>query len=198
MQAEAGARRVGGLGLGLAIVKDLVALHGGTIAASSEGVGRGATFTVLFPIRAAVRPETPLPLAPRALAGVRLVVVDDEEEARKIVTTILVQAGAEVFTAASADEALAAVIRERPAAIVSDIGMPNKDGMDFLHDVRSLPEEQGGRTPAVALTALVRAQDRVRILAAGFNAHASKPVEPSELVFVVAGLLGLKVAEAEG
>ena len=195
VQAEAGARRVGGLGLGLAIVKDLVELHGGTIAAASEGEGLGATFTVRLPIRAAVRPDTPLPLAPRALAGVRLVVVDDEEEAREIVTTILAQAGAVVFVAGSADEALAAVIREHPAAIVSDIGMPIKDGMDFLRDVRSLPESQGGRTPAIALTALVRAQDRVRILAAGFNAHVSKPVEPTELVFVVAGLLGLTVSE---
>jgi CheY-like chemotaxis protein/anti-sigma regulatory factor (Ser/Thr protein kinase) len=188
-QVDGGRRRAEGLGLGLAITKDLVELHGGTITVSSEGEGRGATFTVTLPIRAAVPPAAPLPLAPRALEGVRLVVVDDEEEAREIVSTILSQAGARLTTAASADEAIAAVLRERPDALVSDIGMPGKTGIDLVRELRGLSADQGGKTPALALTALVREHERQRILRAGFDAHAAKPIEPSYLVSIVAGLL---------
>ena len=191
-QAEAGARRTGGLGLGLAIVRHLVELHGGTIRAESEGEGRGASFTVELPIRAAVRsPDaSPPPETPRALAGIRILVVDDEEDAREVVKLILENAGAEVTLASSADEALAALARELPRVIVSDIGMPGTDGKAFLRAVRALPEARGGRIPAIALTALVRGKDRVEILSAGFNAHVAKPVEPEELVLVVAGVFG--------
>ena len=190
-QLEGGGRRVEGLGLGLAITKDLVELHGGTISVASEGEGRGATFKVTLPIRAAApSPATQArSVAPRKLEGLRLVVVDDEEEAREIVTTILAEAGARTITTASVDEAIAAVLRERPDAVVSDIGMPGKSGLDLVRELRSLPASLGGKTPALALTALVREHERQRILRAGFDAHAAKPIEPSALVSVVAGLV---------
>lgn len=189
-QLEGGGRRVEGLGLGLAITKDLVELHGGTITVASEGEGRGATFKVTLPIRAAVPATEPLAIAPRTLEGVRLVIVDDEEEAREIVTTILAEAGARTITTASVDEAIAAVLRERPDALVSDVGMPGKTGLDLVRELRTLPASEGGKTPALALTALVREHERQRILRAGFDAHAAKPIEPNALVSVVAGLLG--------
>lgn len=198
-QAERGAGRSSGLGLGLAIVRRLVELHGGTIRAESAGENRGSCFTVELPIRAAAPSlRAPPTTNPRALSGVRVLIVDDEEEAREVVKVILEQAGASVTTAASSDEALEVLLQGAPHIVVSDVGMPGKDGKAFVREVRSLPEERGGRVPAVALTALVRTKDRVEILAAGFNAHVAKPVEPAELVFVVIGLLGRQLPENSG
>ena len=199
-QAEAGARRTGGLGLGLAIVRHLVELHGGSVRAESEGEGKGSRFTVELPIRAAVHSLEVASTsdAPLALDGARILVVDDEEDAREVVKAILERAGAIVIVAGSADEAIASVLRAPPELIVSDIGMPAKDGKAFVREVRSLEETKGGRIPAVALTALARVRDRVEILAAGFSAHVAKPVEPAELVLVAAGLLGRPLPEVVG
>jgi signal transduction histidine kinase len=193
-QSEAGAQRAGGLGLGLAIVRHLVELHGGSVQVESDGPGTGARFTVELPIRAAVRPSDPIAVT-RLLEGARVLVVDDEEDAREVVMAILKNAGASVTPAASADEALASVLRAVPHVMVSDIGMPTKDGKSLMRDVRDLPDTQGGLLPAIALTALVRAKDRVEILSAGFNAHVAKPIEPTELVLMIAGLLGRRLPE---
>jgi PAS domain S-box-containing protein len=187
-------RRHGGLGLGLAIVKHLVELHGGTVAASSEGVGRGASFSVSFPVRATSGAAAVADLAPSAsdvsLAGVRVVVVDDEADARELVARVLEEAGARVGTAGSAEEALGMVQRERPDVVVSDIGMPGEDGYQLVQRIRMLKKEEGGLTPAVALTAFARVEDRRRALLSGFQMHMAKPVEPAELVAVVASVTG--------
>ena len=194
-------RRHGGLGLGLAIVKQLVELHGGTVRASSPGPGQGATFIVSLPV-AAAHPE-PLPgetagldraeaaeplCAYGKLTGLKVLVVDDEPDARRLVKRILTDCEAEVVVASSVAEALAAVESFRPEVIVSDIGMPGRDGYDFIRRVRA---KTGARDmPAAALTAFARAEDRKRALLAGFQTHLAKPVDPSELVAVVASLAG--------
>ena len=203
-QADASTtRRHGGLGLGLAIVKRLVSAHGGVVRAESEGEGKGATFTVHLPARAAVpaisraAPATAslhafrdgMGEAPR-LDGLRLLVVDDEEDALTLVREALSEQGAEVHVAASAREALEKVVRLRPDVIVSDIGMPEADGFFLIRKVRALPIDQGGRTPAVALTAYARTDDAQRAFAAGYQMHVAKPVEPTHLATVVANLGG--------
>ncbi len=194
-QREQGAQRSGGLGLGLAIVKHIVELHGGAIFVDSEGEGKGARFTVLFPIRATMRSSTVPNLAgpsPTALANAKILVVDDEDEAREVLSAILKQAGASVVPANSADRALELLREVRPAAMVSDIGMPGKSGYELIRLVRANDDEELRRIPAVALTALARAADRIQALGSGFSAHVAKPVEPAELVLVVAGALGLR------
>ncbi|SFU52415.1 ATP-binding protein [Pseudoduganella namucuonensis] len=192
-------RRHGGLGLGLSIVKHLVEQHGGTVAASSAGEGQGASFTVHLPL-ATNPPEWPRqprpaapppPAAPRDaalpdLAGLRVLVVDDEADARELIKRILGDCHASVSTAASAAEALALVESLRPALLVSDIGMPEVDGFELLAKVRALGPERGGAVPAIALTAFARAEDRLRALETGFSDHVSKPVEPAELLDAVA------------
>lgn len=188
-QATEGAQRSGGLGLGLAIVRHLVDLHGGVVRVESDGEGQGSRFTVDLPIRAAVPPAVIPAAVARALEGTRVLVVDDEEEAREIVTVVLERFGAIVTGTGSADEALASLLRAPPDVIVSDIGMPGKDGKALLRDIRALSEPQGGRVPAIALTALVRAKDQAEILAAGFDAHVAKPVEPAGLAEVIQRLV---------
>ncbi len=195
-------RHYGGLGLGLALVRHLVEMHGGTVHAESPGEGMGATFIVTIPIVATVttgRRAPALRLADDSPTGnfdghelkdLCVLIVDDEEDARDLIKTVLVQCGAEVRAAGSSDEAMVAIGRERPDVLVCDIGMPGEDGYALISRVRALPTEHGGSTPAVALTAYAREDDRIRALAAGFQVHLSKPIQPSELVAGVASVAG--------
>jgi PAS domain S-box-containing protein len=188
-------RRHGGLGLGLAIVKHIIAAHGGTVRAESAGEGKGASFVVQLPARAAVPAISPVihgagnrPL-PR-LDGLRLLVVDDEDDARTLVGAVLGEQGAEVHLAASASEALEMFGHLRLDVVVSDIGMPHMDGYSLIRKIRALSPEFGGRTPAVALTAYARPEDAQLAFAAGFQMHVAKPIEPVHLATVVANLGG--------
>jgi PAS domain S-box-containing protein len=197
-QADASTtRQHGGLGLGLAIVKHLVELHGGTVAARSPGPGQGATFTVMLPIRAMHAEEpaqgAPVESAPASVAdisleGLRIVVVDDEPDARDLVRRVLEDAGAEVRTASGAAAGFELIRECPPDVLISDIGMPGEDGYSLLRRVRGLPPEGGGAVPAVALTAFARADDRRRALLSGFQMHVPKPVEAPELLAVVASV----------
>ena len=198
---DATTRRHTGLGLGLAIVRQLVELHGGTVHAASQGVGRGATFTVRLPIsageaqagqaaalgerRTAASTASPMPRLPR-LDDLRILVVDDNADGRTLTSLVLTQAGASVKAVASVREALQMLEVERPDALVSDIGLPDEDGYALIRQIRQHEAEHGGFLPAVALTGYARAEDRARILAAGFQAHVPKPVEPVELTAAIA------------
>jgi PAS domain S-box-containing protein len=189
-------RSHGGLGLGLAIVRQLVELHGGTITAESAGEERGATFVVTLPLRSdgtAVRDGPPLaepsPAPGPVLPGIRVLLVDDDADARELIRMVLEQRGAAVTAVASASEALEALGRIQPDLLVSDIGMVDKDGYDLIREVRSREAKWGGHVPAVALTAYARAQDQQRALAAGYQAHVAKPIEPDGLVEVLANIL---------
>ena len=191
-------RRHGGLGLGLSIVKQLVEQHGGTVAVSSAGEGHGASFSVSLPLASgttggarqlrslSLPPSVPPDTGLRDLGGLRVLVVDDEIDARDLIKRILSDCNATVLTAANAGEALAMVEQERPGLLVSDIGMPDVDGFELLAKVRALGGERGGGVPAIALTAFARSEDRLRALESGFRDHVSKPVEPAELVRAVA------------
>jgi PAS domain S-box-containing protein len=197
-------RRHTGLGLGLSLVRHLVELHGGSVYAKSPGEGQGASFIINLPLRAVLpqsaEGEPPVfggtgVLGAPSLEGVWALVVDDEADARELVATLLQQCGARVTPVGSAQEALAVLATDengrRPDVIVSDVSMPDVDGYELIHRVRELPPEQGGRIPAVALTAYGRSIDRIRALSAGFQMHMPKPVEPAELATVVASLTGL-------
>jgi signal transduction histidine kinase/ActR/RegA family two-component response regulator len=188
-------RSFGGLGLGLAIVRHLVELHGGTVSAQSDGAGKGATFTVTFPLMAD-RTE-PVTHAPEiilsdtySLDGLKVLLVDDEPEARQIISTVITRTGAEVRVCQSAHEALAKLSEWKPDVILSDIAMPEQDGYSFIRQVRSLPRDKGGDTPAAALTAYARDIDRRQALAAGYQMHIAKPIGASQLVTMIARLAG--------
>ncbi|HEX8139829.1 MAG TPA: ATP-binding protein [Pyrinomonadaceae bacterium] len=190
-----------GLGLGLAIVRHLVEMHGGSVTAESEGEGRGATFTLDLPVRA-MRPEAEAEVVAYKsvgegaegldghpqLEGIKVLVVDNEADARDMVRQALEQCGAEVSTASSTAEALAALEESRPDVLVSDIGMPGDDGYDLIRRVRAMEEGRGPALPAVALTAYAGEEDRRQALSAGFHEHLAKPVELARLTSLVAGL----------
>jgi PAS domain S-box-containing protein len=202
-QADPGTNRIhGGMGLGLSIVRQLVELHGGTVKAESKGEGKGTTFTVSLPFvnfrRGSGRAER-LPAGavghaeincPPSLQGLRVLAVDDEADTREMIRAVLEHCKMEVITAASASDALEAIVQLRPDILISDLGMPGEDGYALIAKVRALPAERGGHIPAAALTAYVRGEDRVKVLRSGFQLHVSKPLEPNELVAVVANLAG--------
>ena len=193
-------RKFGGLGLGLAIVQHIVELHGGEVSAYSEGEGRGATFTVRLPLEedsSQARWATP-PVVNEAAAsishvrldGLRILLVDDEQDAREMLTTLLKGYGADIVSASSSSEALRLIEHEDVDIIVSDIGMPQEDGYHFIRRVREQTDNRNSLKPALALTGYTRTTDRVRVLAAGFHSHIAKPVEPKELAIVLASLTG--------
>jgi CheY-like chemotaxis protein/two-component sensor histidine kinase len=186
-------RSHGGLGLGLAIVRHLTELHGGHVRAESDGEGRGARFTVRLPAVPLVSGGHREPVAtgddgteetprPPSLSGISVLVVDDEADTRELFGLVLAQFGAGVRAAGSVREALAILDEWRPDVIVCDIAMPGDDGFAFIEQLRARPAEAGGRVPAAALTALARREDRDRVLAAGYQLHLAKPVEPYALV----------------
>ncbi len=194
-------RQSGGLGLGLAIVRHLVELHGGTVCAESKGTGQGASFTVKLPILIGSgdidreqhvhptateidsRVDTPL------LRNVRVLIVDDEAGAREVTSIILIQAQAEVRAAESAIAALEIMDEWRPDVLVADIGMPQVDGYELISQVRARSQRNGGDVPAVALTAYARTRDRLRVLSSGYQMHVPKPIQPDELIMVIASLV---------
>jgi signal transduction histidine kinase/ActR/RegA family two-component response regulator len=196
-------RTQGGLGLGLAIVRHLLEMHGGSVRAESEGEGKGATFFVKLPLRPARLGATgppgdagpavgPLELPEDVqLSGVRVLVVDDEGDSREMLATMLTEYGAEVTAASSVDEALQAILGESsdrlPHVVVSDIGMPGKDGYHLIRELRALGPDRGGRIPAVALTGYASADEKERAVSEGFQMHIAKPVKLAELAAIIAG-----------
>jgi CheY-like chemotaxis protein/anti-sigma regulatory factor (Ser/Thr protein kinase) len=194
-------RQHGGLGLGLSIVKTLVELHHGTVSARSGGLGQGTTVIVRLPSAipqreggerrhtAATRAVQTAPTATE-LAGLTVLIVDDQADARELIRRVLEDSAATVLAASTALEALALVEHQQPHVLVSDIGMPEVDGYELLRRVRALGAEKGGRVPAIALTAFARSEDRTRALRAGFLVHVAKPVDPTELVATVASVAG--------
>jgi PAS domain S-box-containing protein len=195
-------RRTGGLGLGLSIVRHLVHLHGGTVVAYSAGAGTGALFRVTLPRVAAAEPSRspdhslPTEAQLHALHRARILVVDDEADARELLARILRERNADVLIAGSANEALAIVLAERPDLIVSDIGMPGKDGLELIQDVRALAGA-AGRTPAIALTAFARPEDREMALRSGFQCHLGKPIDSLAVAAACADLLRGRALQRE-
>jgi signal transduction histidine kinase len=195
-------RHHGGLGLGLSIVRHLVELHGGTVAVESPGEGQGSTFIVRLPVRLGAesarverRAGEPDPVRSlvndrELLAGLSVLVLDDEADTRDLLATVLEQHGARVTAVPSVPEVLDALDRERFDVLLSDIGMPGEDGYSLIRKVRARGADRGGSLPAAALTAYARAEDRLRALSAGFQTHLSKPIDPAELVATIAALAG--------
>jgi signal transduction histidine kinase/ActR/RegA family two-component response regulator len=193
MQADSSIRRAHrGLGLGLALVRHITELHGGAVRAASPGEGAGATFTVSLPAAAAGELGAAAPCD--MVEGVRALVVDDDDDSRELVRRMLEACGVHVATASSALEALAEVARWRPDVLLCDIGMPEMDGYQLLRAIRTLPPEQGGETPAAAVTAYARPEDHQQTIDAGYAIHVTKPVEPVQLLEAVARLAGRRAA----
>ena len=191
-------RRVGGLGLGLALVRHIVELHGGRVSAHSEGLGKGASFTITLPVRAVALGADPSSsrggdgeAAQQALIlrGTKVLLVDDEPDARELVAVVLTSAGATVETAQSAAEGFTLLQQFRPDVLISDIGMPDEDGISFMRRLRALPGAEGGSVPAIALTAYTRKEDQMAARAVGYDVHVGKPVNPQELATTVARLV---------
>jgi PAS domain S-box-containing protein len=202
-QAEGSiSRKQGGLGLGLAVARHLVELHGGTIAAESEGIGKGSMFTVDLPLaqerRDPARAEERRREIERRrsrsgvirLDGVHVLLVEDDDDSRKLLGTILKRYGARVSSAKSAAEALSAFDSELPDVLISDIGMPDQDGYELIRKLRALPIEKGGNTPAIALTGYASRKDRERALRAGYQQHMAKPIEQADMIAAIAALVG--------
>ena len=194
-------RRHGGLGLGLALVKHLIELHGGSVRADSAGHDRGATFTVELPLMAQLTFDETIPaqaasrrqapaVPPLMLEGLRLLVVDDDADTRELFTRLFGQQGAAVVVAASTADALTEFAKRAPDVLLCDIEMPEQDGYALIREVRRISAKQGGTVPAVAVTAYGSVDDRIRLLSAGFQMHVAKPVDPDELVAVVASVTG--------
>jgi signal transduction histidine kinase/ActR/RegA family two-component response regulator len=190
-------RTEGGLGLGLAIVRHLVELHGGQVLADSRGEGLGSTFTVQLPLITTdsslnLGQNTLLPtaLAKQSLNGMKVLIVDDDADTREFLTAALMQYEINVLQASSVQEAFHLLQHTQPDILLSDIGMPDEDGYKLIRLVRSLPPEEGGRIPAAALTAYVRENDRSQALAAGFDLHLAKPIDPIQLIEVMMKLAG--------
>jgi CheY-like chemotaxis protein len=193
-------RSYGGLGIGLTIVRHIVQLHNGTVHAESLGEGCGATFTIILPAPTgtgapdgscdSAASEAGSDLEAPDLQGVHVLLIDDEADAREVVGEILRRRHARVSAAGSVKEALAIIESGKPHIIISDIAMPEQDGFDFIRILRQLAPDKGGMVPAVALTAYARDEDRLRSLTAGFQAHLTKPVSPTELAITVAQLCG--------
>jgi signal transduction histidine kinase len=189
-------RRHGGLGLGLAIVRHLVELHAGSVEAFSAGEGKGSRFVVRLPTRlgaarsGAAEEAVAIPATSSMLAGVRLLVVDDEPGARDLIANVLQGYGAEVCLAESGQAALTKLFEQRPHVLVADLGMPGMDGYALIEQVRALDPDFGGQTPAIAVTGYASPLDRLRALQAGYQNHVAKPVEPHELAIVIASLTG--------
>jgi hypothetical protein len=193
-QADSSSSRThGGLGLGLAITKRLVELHGGDVMAESQGEGRGTTVTIklpVLPVSAAQWAEADRPPSAARLDGISVLVVDDHEDSRELIATMLQGLGATVRDASGASAGFDLLRTHRPDVLVSDLEMPGESGYELIHQVRSLSPEAGGLTPAIALTAYARPEDRDRVLAAGFQAHVAKPALPEDLAAAITSLVG--------
>jgi CheY-like chemotaxis protein len=200
-QAEASiSRKHGGLGLGLAVARHLVELHGGNIRAESGGPQQGSTFIVDLPVADERRDPTRRHEREReierrgavpsvaGLDGIRVLLIEDDEDSRHMLGLMLTTQGVEVTSASSSAEALTALAQKLPDVIVSDIGMSEEDGYELMRKLRALPAADGGMTPAIALTGYATRKDRERALAAGYQLHLAKPVEPADLVFAIASL----------
>jgi CheY-like chemotaxis protein len=186
-------RHHGGLGLGLAIARHLVEIHGGTIRAQSRGAGEGATFTITLPLLVTAKSgemasisDKSLPPAPQLLAGVNVLLVDDDSDTLSLMATALKRRQANVTAVSSAGEAIQAIREQRPDVLVSDIAMPGEDGYGLIEKVRSLENGDTQEIPAVAITAYAKDEDRERALSSGFQIYLAKPIELTELVSVVA------------
>jgi CheY-like chemotaxis protein len=197
-------RRTGGMGIGLSIARRIVELHNGEIRAHSDGKGKGAVFTVLLPLpEASERPPTRrTETATPTLEGIKVLLVEDETDANAVLRKVLEVAGAQVAFAYDANTGRELLRAQRPDILVSDIGMPDEDGMSLVASVRRMPPPLCD-TPALALTAYARAQDRGQAIDAGFDAHVHKPIDPDELIRAIASVLahrrrGSGVGEAGG
>jgi CheY-like chemotaxis protein len=185
--------------LGLSIVQNLVQLHKGDVTAQSSGEGQGAVFTVRIPLMEAAQdqclppllgtPEAPVWGEASPLAGALVLIVDDDPDVRELLGRILEECGAGVHRSEDAFSALEALKQHKPDVVISDIGMPGMDGFELLRRIRQLPPEAGGTTPAIALTAFARPEDRLRALQVGYNAHLSKPIEPASILQALGQLL---------